>query len=340
MCQADVQPVLPDVAGMLSEISQDGKWPLSEKLFNYVFRHVLPLVEPQHIDSGDMKDLNASDLQIVRMLNNALRQSGVHAPTASKSVNIHSTSTDGPGHFRGYSEGGSMLRTSLFAQSGSNSSGSIANGTAGTVPIAPSTLRPIHGQDGIGVDEVTSSLSNLSFDRPRSSDTTGTSRTDSRGDASDVNARVPTIDSALEAILQQAATVAARDTQPGPPPPELACCNELLSVYLRCGQQQRAMELLRRMLAYANLSPMYLRMLIELVYSVVLYCDAFILYIDNSVVLAELAGHSLPGWKHANVHSRWCTDSCSCFPGLQHSCRHYVQRSQCRLTSVLWCEAQ
>lgn len=249
MCQADVQPVLPDVAGMLSEIAQDGKWPLSEKLFNYVFRHVLPLVEPQHIDSADMKDLNASDLQIVRMLNNALRQSGVHAPTSTKTVNVHSSAADGTGHFRGFPEGGSMSRTSLFAQSGSNSSGSIANGTTASAPIAPNALRPPLGQDGIGVDEVTSSLSNLSFDRPRSSDTTGTSRTDSRGDASDVNCRVPAIDSALEAILQQAAAVAARETQPGPPHPELACCNELLSVYLRCGQQQRAMELLRRMLA-------------------------------------------------------------------------------------------
>lgn len=250
MCQADVQPVLPDVAGMLSEIAQDGKWPLSEKLFNYVFRHVLPLVEPQHIDSADMKDLNASDLQIVRMLNNALRQSGVHAPAAPKSVNVHCGSADGSGHFRGYSDGGSISRTSLFAHSGSNSSGSIGNGPAASAPIPPTSLRPQHGQDGTVVDEVTSSLSNLSFDRPRSSDTTGTSRTDSRGDASDINGRVPVIDSALEAILQQAAAVAARETQPGPPPPELSCCNELLSVYLRCGQQQRAMELLRRMLAY------------------------------------------------------------------------------------------
>lgn len=249
MCQADVQPVLPDVAGMLSEISQDGKWPLSEKLFNYVFRNVLPLVEPQHIDSADMKDLNASDLQIVRMLNNALRQSGVHAPASAKTVNVHSSAADGAGHFRGFPEGGSMLRTSLFAQSGSNSSGSVANGTSGSAPIAPNSVRPPLGQEGVGVDEVTSSLSNLSFDRPRSSDTTGTSRTDSRGDVSDITTRVPAIDSALEAILQQAAAVAARETQPGPPPPELACCNELLSVYLRCGQQQRAMELLRRMLA-------------------------------------------------------------------------------------------
>lgn len=257
MCQADVQPVLPDVAGMLSEIAQDGKWPLSEKLFNYVFRHVPLLVDPQHIDTADMKDLNASDLQIVRMLNNALRQSGVHAPTGKGAApgHVHNAANDGLGHFRGYSEGGSTSRTSLFAHSGSNSSGSIGHGTAGTASMDPGTIRPLHNQEVSGVDDVTSSLSNLSFDRPSSgSDTNGTSRTDSRGDASDTNARAPPVDSALEGILQQAAAVAARETQPGPPPPELACCNELLSVYLRCGQQQRAMELLRRMLAYALLT--------------------------------------------------------------------------------------
>ena len=91
MCQAEVKPVLPDVAGMLSEISQDGKWALSEKLFNYVFRHIPMLTAPQHVDSAVMKDMSASDLQIFRMLNTAMRQTKASLPAPSHTCLLYTS---------------------------------------------------------------------------------------------------------------------------------------------------------------------------------------------------------------------------------------------------------
>jgi hypothetical protein len=245
MYQADVKPVLVDVAGMLSEISQDVKWALSEKLFNYVFRHVPVLSGPQHIDSSVMKELNASDLQIVRMLNNAMRQTkvGMSAPPPPASVGVRSTNTDSLGPYRGFPDTSPMTHANVHGQG--------VQGVCGIVGGSQTSGASLHqscGPDST-IEDITSSMSGLSFERPSSSDTVG-QQSHSRSNSSE--SRPSWQNPNLDSILQQAAAVASREGGNGPDTPELACCNEMLSVYLRCGLQQRASELLRRMLLCAS----------------------------------------------------------------------------------------
>lgn len=244
MCQADVKPVLPDVAGMLSEISQDGKWALSEKLFNYVFRHVHLLTAPQHIDSAVMKDMNASDLQIVRMLNNAMRQTKVPMPPPSPatSMAMRPAPMEAMGPYRTFPDTSPMTPTNLHA--------SVAQGVpslcavVGGSQTSGTSAHQSSGPDS-GVEDITASVSGLSFEHPSSSETLAV-HSHSRSNSSE--SRPSWQDPTMDSILQQAAAVASREGGNTPDTPELACCNEMLSVYLRCGMLQRASELLRRML--------------------------------------------------------------------------------------------
>lgn len=256
MCKADVKPVLPDVAGMLSEISQDGKWALSEKLFIYVFRHIPVLAGPQHIDSATMKDMNASDLQIVRMLNNAMRQTKVGVPASSPRSNgvggnglRTQANGDMMGLYRAYPDNTPVNPATMNGQVGQGV-GSLCGGMGGSQTSSGTVFQGSAPGGEAGVEDITSSMSGLSFERPSSSETLG-QNSHSRSNSSE--SRPSWQDTTLDSILQQAATVASREGGNAPDTPELACCNEMLSVYLRCGLQQRASELLRRMLMCASL---------------------------------------------------------------------------------------
>lgn len=277
MCQAEVKPVLPDVAGMLSEISQDGKWALSEKLFNYVFRHVPVLAAPQHIDSAVMKDMNASDLQIVRMLNNAMRQTKV--PTATQapatSVGMRSTIGESLGPYRVFPlDTSPMTHANVHGQFGHELPS--FSGIVGSSQTSGTSVRQSSGPDS-AVEDITSSMSGLSFERPSSSETLGQTHSHSRSNSSE--SRPSWQDPTVDSILQQAAAVASREGGNTPDTPELVCCNELLSVYLRCGLQQRASELLRRMLMCAPRN-------LNCHHSFVAYCSSMITF--SSVLVGVL----------------------------------------------------
>ena len=246
MCQAEVKPVLPDVAGMLSEISQDGKWALSEKLFNYVFRHLPVLAAPQHVDSAVMNEMSASDLQIFRMLNNAMRQTKVPLPAPSPtSAGMRTSTADSMGPYRVFADSASTPHAHVHGQVEQGVPSLRA--VMGSSQSSGMSARPGSGPDS-GIEEITSSISGLSFERPGSSETLGQQ---SHSRSNSLESRPSWQDPALDNILQQAAALASREGGNTPDTPELACCNELLSVYLRCGLQQRATELLRRMLMCA-----------------------------------------------------------------------------------------
>ena len=168
MCEANVQPVLADVAGLVSNLAVDGKWVLSEKLFFYVFRRTPGLQPPPRLEQADLVGLSTSDLNAAYMLDSALRPvlassgvaSAVETPQGGGPPQQHPMGGAAPGEFMpcGTEQGG---RDQFGGMRGSSSSGLPGRGASGGVPSAVASsapLGPVFGRASSGVHSVPSGV--------------------------------------------------------------------------------------------------------------------------------------------------------------------------------------